>query len=558
MLIPAIILMFLIITKETTLTKYFSKETLNKLSVSNQYFSNKARNITLFLALIFMIIALARPVTNERNLNSEQKTKAIVIALDVSKSMKAVDIYPNRLEFAKKKLLDIINYSKANAIGVILFAKSSYILSPITQDFPSLKILINNLDTGTNFDNGTNIYSVIENSKKLFENYSSRNLIILSDGGDNDDFKSEIEFANKNKINIYSIGLATPTGAAIKLENGNYLTDKNGKIVNLKLNEKIKDLCTNTNGGYINYSLDNNDIKQIIDDLNFKSKSDTFKQERFKVYTELFYYPLVLGIFLLLIAFYSIPSFSRKTTLFLLFISTFYTQDLKATVFDFQTIKEANEAYKNQNYKQASEKFKNIKSNPQRDYDLANAYYKEKKYDEAINLYKNINVDNLDLNFQRLHNLGNSYAYKNEFDKAIKTYTEALKLKDDNETRENLELIEQLKKDKKNQQQNKQQKKDDDSKKDNKEQKQENEKNQENKNSKDEQKKKEKQENQDNEKKEEDEKNLKKEKENKNIDESQISNLEEEKWLKQLENQKTNSLLKKMKSSNEDSSKNPW
>ena len=141
MLLPSIILMILIIKKKNSFEKYFSKEILKKLSISSQYFSNKARNITLFIALLLMTIALARPVTNEKIHDTKQQLNAVVIAIDISKSMMANDIYPNRLEFAKKKLLDIIEISKTNALGVILFAKSSFILSPITQDFTSLKIL---------------------------------------------------------------------------------------------------------------------------------------------------------------------------------------------------------------------------------------------------------------------------------------------------------------------------------------------------------------------------------------------------------------------------------
>lgn len=539
MLLPAIILMYLIITKQSTLNKYFSDEIINKLSVSSQYFSNKARNITLFLALIFMIIALARPVTNEKNLESQEKLKAIVIALDVSKSMKAIDIYPNRLEFAKRKLLEIIDYSKQNAIGIILFAKSSFILSPISQDYQSLKILVENLDTGMNFDNGTNIFSVLESSNKLFENYSNKNLIILTDGGDSENFSKELEFAKENNINIYTIALATKNGAAIKLENNNYLTDTKGDIVNVKLNDKIKDLSLNSNGGYIDFTFDNSDIKQIIDDINSKSKSDIFDSKKHKIYTELFYYPLAIGIFLLLVAFSSIPKLKKSINSFIILFSLFSYEKVQASILDFQTIKEAKESYKNENYEEASKKFQSLKSGEQRDYDLANSYYKNKDYKKAIELYKNISTDNLDLNFQRLHNLANSYAMNNQYNEAINSYEEALKLKNDKQTKENLELIKKLENKNQNQEnnQNNQDNKEKDSQKsDNKE---ENKKESENQNK---------------------QKTNENEKENrKDIDESQISNLEEEKWLKQLENQKTNSLLKKMESSKENSSTlNPW
>ena len=549
MLIPSFILMYLIITKQSKLTSYFSKNALEKLSVSNQYFSNKARNITLFLALIFMIIALARPVANEKINDVESQLNAVVIAIDVSKSMNAIDIYPNRLEFAKRKLLDIIDTSKTEAIGVILFAKSSFLLSAVTQDLTSLRLLINNLNTGINFDNGTNIFSTLETTQKLLKDYSSKNLILLTDGGDNKDFEKEIKFANENKINIYTLALGTTQGSAIKLNDGNFLTNKNGNIVNVKLNESIKKLSLKTNGGYINYSLDNSDINQILNDINSKSQKEKFDNTKYKSYTELFYYPLALGIFLLLIAFSSLPTFRKnKSSLFIFLLSLIFisNSNLKASsIFDFNTIKEANSAYEKKDFEKASNEFKKIDSNEYRDYNLANSYYKDNKFKEAIELYKNIQTSNNDLEFKRLHNLANSYTKNKDFQNAIKSYEDALTLKNDKNTKENLELVKKLlendnnkqnknTKDDKKEQENKQDKNQEKEK-----QQKEDSKKQQNKNEEESQKSKE-------EEKEEDKKQ--------NI----MSDYEEQKWLKQLNNQKTNSLLKKMESSNEDSISNPW
>lgn len=281
MLIPSIILMILIITKGDSFSKYFSKKSLEKLSVSNKYFSNKARNITLFLALTCMIIALARPVTNEKIHKSKQELTSLIIAIDVSKSMLANDIYPNRLDFAKKKVLQIIKKNQDKAIGIILFAKSSFILSPLSQDHKSLEILVNNLDTGQNFDNGTNIYSSLELTNKLLRNYENKNLLILSDGADKEDFQDEIDYANKNNISVYIIATASKNGAAIKLKNGDYLTHE-GKIINVKINENIKKLALSTNAGYINYSLNDNDINEIIKDIESKSKKSSLNLKDLK------------------------------------------------------------------------------------------------------------------------------------------------------------------------------------------------------------------------------------------------------------------------------------
>lgn len=567
MLIPAFLLMFLIIKKKGSLNKYFSNNALEKLSVSNQYFSNKARNITLFLSLLLMIIALSRPVIDEKTHTSKQELIPLVIAIDVSKSMLATDIHPNRLTFAKKKLLDIINNSKNTAISVILFAKNSFILSPLTQDFASLKILIENLDTGLNFDNGTNIYSTLEASNKLLKDYNQKNLLILSDGGDKKDFEDEIKYAKKNNIDIYTIAISTKKGAPIKLKNGNFLTNKNGDIVSVKLNEKIKDLSLKTNGGFINFTLNNSDINEILKDLTSKSKKSEFNKKSFKTYTELFYYPLALAILLLLISFSSLPNINRKTKRslgFILFILSFniFHIEANASIMDFNLIEKANNDYKKENYKEASKSYESIgNSTAQKDYNLANSLYKEKKYKEAIDKYKNIKTEDRNLNFKKLHNLGNSYVQSKQLEKAKESYTNALKIKNDKETSENLDLVKkELKKRKESKDSGNKDKKEDKKEDKKSKKKKENQKNKKSKDSKEknESKKKEPKDKKSEGKESKDKKENTKKSKQQSANQNKISNKEEKKWLDQLKHQKTNSLLKEMKSSKQEDLDNPW
>ena len=307
-----------------------------------------------------------------------------------------------------------------------------------------------------------------------------------------------------------------------------------------------------TKGGYINYSLNNDDISQILNDINTKSKKEKFDETKHKSFTELFYYPLALGIFLLLIAFSSIPSFSKNKSLLMILISLcFYSNsNLNASsILDFTTIKEAKKAYTNEEYEQAAKQFEKLDSSEYRDYNLANSLYKSNNFDKAIDLYKNIQSSNNDLEFKRLHNLANSYAKKNDFQNAISNYENALKLKNDKKTKENLELVKKALEDQnKKEQENNNDQKDEDKKQE--KQKEESQNN----NKPEEQKEQEKKEAQ--EKSQNTNKNSQDE-QNKN-QEQQMSNYEEEKWLKQIENQKTNSLLKKMESSKKNSISNPW
>lgn len=578
MLVPVVFLMFLIITNKDSFEKYFSKETLAKLSISNKHMNKTTRNILLFISIMLMIIALARPVAQEKEHSFKQEVSSIVVAIDVSKSMLANDIYPNRLTMAKQKLLDIIEHSKKNAIAVILFAKSSFILSPVTQDFNSLKILVNNLDTGTNFDNGSNIFSTLETTNKLLKDYDNKNLLLLSDGGNNIDYKKEIEYANTNNINIYTIALATKKASPIKLENGEFLANKDGSIVTVALNENIKNLSLNTQGGYINYSISNDDIKQILADIDKKSSKKELESKKFKTYTELFYYPLGLALIVLLIAFSSLPTFKSKkvvNTILALIVMSF-TNNLEASIFDFKTINKANEQYENKKYESASKNYEKVLNSSEANYNLANSLYKEGKYKEALSKYTNVVTNNKNLEYQKLHNMGNSYVKLKDLETAKKMYENALKIKDDKQTKDNLQAVNKALEKKQKKDNKKDQKKKQD-KKDNKDKKQEKKKEDKDKQKKEKQNKDNKQKKKKEEEKQKDKqdgnkdqnnKNKQKEKEknqnkNKQLKQRQkkpqeISDLEEKKWLGKIQNKKTPVLLKRVKTKNEDTSSNPW
>ena len=585
LMIPIIFLFILIITTKNGIEKHFAQNILEKLSVKSKMINKKGRNFLYFMVLLLFIIALSRPVIDEKEHNIKQNLIPIVIALDVSKSMLATDIFPNRIEMAKKKLQGIIEKAKNTTIGVVLFAKDSYVLSPVTEDFISLAYIIDNLDTNVNFTNGSNIFSLLEATKYMLEDYQVKNLIILSDGGNDSSYEEELEYAKENSIVVYSIGMATKQGAPIPDKNG-YITNKNGDIVTVKLNESIKQFSLKSGGGYIDFTLDDADLLAILARINSQSKKEELSLQKIKTYTELFYYPLALGIFLLLVALSSFPSLRLKNKhSFLLFfaLSASFTipRPIYAYTFNFESIEKANEAYKNKEYDKASGNYRKVTTNPQSFYNLANSLYKEKKYDDAIKAYENVVTTDKDLESKKLHNLGNSYVQKNDLEKAKEFYEKALKIKEDKETRENLEIVnnelekkenekkenskDQNKKNKDNQEKENQKKENQESDKKNNSQDNKNKQNEESKNS---EKKENEQNKEDKDQKSENEQNKKdkdsKNEENKKVDKSSktqeqssnsknqkmqnepISMREEKKWMKMLENGQTPIYLQKI------------
>jgi len=577
MLIPLILLIILVLTSKQNIQKYFSKEVLDKLKVGSGVLGKSTRNGLYFISLILFIIALARPVIDQKEQNIKQELIPIVIALDVSKSMLAKDIYPNRISLAKEKLKKIIEYSKNSTIGIILFAKDSFILSPVTEDFVSLKYIVNNLDTNINFLNGSNIFATLETTSYMLEEFKVKNLIILSDGGNKNEYKNEIEFAKQNNISVYTIAMATKNGSAIPQKDG-FMTNKNGDIVTVKLNESIKELSLKTKGGYIDFTLDNSDVNAIINRINTQSKKEQLITQKVKTYTELFYYPLGLGLFVLFLSLSSLPSKRSKNIIPIFLVPfIFISPELNAKDildgFEFKNIQKAKKLYENKKYKQASDEYRKISATPQSYYNLGNSLYKEGKYNEAIHTYSKIVTQDKDLEASKLHNIGNSYVKQNKLQKAKEFYEKSLKLKNDKQTKENLEAVKkELEKKKQNQdQQNKQNQ--NKQKQNQKDQNQKNDK--QNKDSmdkdqdqKEQNKKSDKKEQKDKNNKEQsnkeqnnskkDEKSFSKAKQ-KNIKEQEISDLEEKKWIKMLEKQNTPIFLRKGNTNKTRSDENePW
>jgi Ca-activated chloride channel family protein len=532
-------LLYLILTNKSRVERVFDKEVLKRLTL-NQGMDKRLRVITLFIALMFMIIALARPVYEKGVIEVGTKSASLVIALDISRSMKAKDFYPDRLEFAKKKIEEFIKESKDLDIGLLAFAKDSFIVSPVTSDKKSLLYLLKRLDTKVLSMQGTNIISALMSAKLLFSNSKERNILLVTDGGDSKDFKSEIDFAKENGFKVFVLGVGTKKGAPIE-ENGNLLKDKKGDIVIVKLNENIKSLAEATKGVFVKATLSNLDIKKLLEAIkDFKMKKKVKKVVDKK---ELYPYPLTLAVIFLFLAFFDIKT---KRVLIAIFLISSISH-LKASIIDFKIIKNAKEAYERGAYKEAADEFKKVarsKQSPESYYDAANALYKAKRYKEAVSYYKKVVTKDRELEFKKLHNLGNSHFMLKNYDKAIEFYKKALEKREDKDTRFNLELAKKMKK---------RQKKS--------EKKRKKEKKQNNKNKNGKNKQKDSKKGKDNKKSKGGKQKQSSNQKPKEYKRAPISNREEKKWEKMLKKEPVRTLLYRApikKSKQEGKNENPW
>jgi Ca-activated chloride channel family protein len=299
-------LLYFFKSKKSDLETIFSKDVLKKVKLTNNGLSKRWRNISLLIAIALTIIALARPQIDNGEIEVKSSFINVVTAIDMSKSMFANDVYPNRFKFAKKKFFDSLQYFEKTKMALIGFSSQSFLISPLTEDFHSLKFLGKNLNLDYLNLKGTDIMVTLESANNLFGNEKKKNLLMFTDGGDQKSFNKEIAYAKEHNIIVYIYNIGTDKGGVIKDKNG-VLKDKNGDIVVVKRTDNIKELAMETGGAYMKYSLANDDIKLLADTIqnNFKAKEEensTIKDRR-----ELFYYPLALALLFIFISLFSIP-----------------------------------------------------------------------------------------------------------------------------------------------------------------------------------------------------------------------------------------------------------
>ncbi|AUP79647.1 vWA domain-containing protein [Flavivirga eckloniae] len=309
-IIPVIILFFLMLQfwKYKTQNKFADKRLLKKLSPNTSVFKSVLKIGVLSLAFACLAIALVNPKIGTKLETVKREGVDIVFAIDVSKSMLAEDIAPNRLEKSKQLVTQIINNLASDRIGIIAYAGKAFPQLPITTDYASAKMFLQSMNTDMLSSQGTAINEAIKLAKTYFddEQQTNRVLVIISDGEDHSEEAAAIaEEANEEGIRIFTIGVGDVKGGPIpERRNGivlNYKKDSKGETVITRLNEEtLKAIADEANGAYINGESTNDVVENIREILNSMDKTE-FEAKQFADFKDQFQWFLGFGIFLLLL-----------------------------------------------------------------------------------------------------------------------------------------------------------------------------------------------------------------------------------------------------------------
>ncbi|NMH88875.1 vWA domain-containing protein [Flavivirga algicola] len=309
-IIPVIILFFLVLQfwKYKAQSKFADKKLLKKLSPNTSLFKSILKISVLSLAFACLAIALVNPKIGTKLETVKREGVDIVFAVDVSKSMLAEDIAPNRLEKSKQLVTQIINNLASDRIGIIAYAGKAFPQLPITTDYASAKMFLQSMNTDMLSSQGTAINEAIKLAKTYFddEEQTNRVLVIISDGEDHSEEAAAIaEEANEEGIRIFTIGVGDIKGGPIpEKRNGivlNYKKDNQGETVITRLNEEtLKAIAEEANGAYINGKNTNDVVENIRSILNSMDKTE-FEAKQFADFKDQFQWFLGFGIFFLLL-----------------------------------------------------------------------------------------------------------------------------------------------------------------------------------------------------------------------------------------------------------------
>ena len=417
------------------------------IPVITLFFIQKNKNIksTIHLIILMLIImTLCRPVVKLGVQEQTIEAKDIIIALDVSYSMRAKDISPDRYTFAKETISSFLKADPKDNIMLIAFTTNPLLLSPPTTDHELINIALKSLNPEYILTKGTSM-------NKLFEKIASlqnrqKNLLLITDGGEENDLTQLTEHLRAGNIKLTILALGTTQGATIAKPDGNLLKDKEGNLVISRINPLLEKLASHTRGIYLSPSSTPEKTAKALQDAfeQQTQKSHLITKKAYR-YSELYQIPLFIALLLFVML-------HTRAVKYLIILFSLLGIQAEASVLDGYYLHQAYKNYQANDLNKTKELLLQIDTvSLQSQFALANTYYRLHAYKKAILLYRNIRSTSPKIKQKLYYNIANSYAMLKAFDKAKLYYTKALQLGEDADTKNNLTLIALLQKSKETQ-----------------------------------------------------------------------------------------------------------
>ncbi|MGZ4998037.1 MAG: vWA domain-containing protein, partial [Methylobacter sp.] len=365
------------------------------------------------IAALLAIVALAGPTWERLPSPVFRNDSALIIALDLSRSMDASDIKPSRLVMARYKIADILKQRKDGQTALLVYAGDAFTVTPLTDDTETIDSQLSALNTDIMPSQGSNTVSALEKAVELFKQAGLQkgSILLVTDGVDVDKTLAAVKSLDKYQLSI--LGVGTDDGAPVALPEGGFLKDEQGNIVVPKLNSnELRKLAQAGNGVYQTITANNADIQAVLTNV------DRLVQQQGKQNDN-----LVLdqwaekGPWLLLLVL-PLAALTFRKGLLCVALLLMLPLPKNSYALGWQDLwqtkdQQAQQAYKKQDYAKAAEQFENP------DWKAA-AHYKAGEYDKALEDLKSSKSES------SAYNQGNALAKAGQLEEAIKAYEKAL------------------------------------------------------------------------------------------------------------------------------------
>lgn len=265
------------------------------------------KNILLLIALALILFALSGPQWGSHYQEVSQKGIDIMLLVDVSPSMLVEDVTPNRLERARREILDLLKVVQGDRVGLVAFSGAAFVQCPLTLDYGALEMFLNALEPGLLPVPGTDLGGAIETGLWSFDFKSETDkvMVLITDGEDNEGKGLEAAgTANTKGVRIFVYGIGDPSGGPIPAGNGHggFKKDKDGKVILSKLDETgLKQMAVKTGGTYVRSMAGDLDLDLLyFEGIKSATEAKTVKSGKIRVFEERFII-FVLAAFLLLL-----------------------------------------------------------------------------------------------------------------------------------------------------------------------------------------------------------------------------------------------------------------
>ena len=422
---------------QIALQKFAAGRLLEQLTQNVSNGRRQVKRILLLVAVAALFVALARPQVGFEWKEMKRKGIDILMAVDTSKSMLAEDVKPNRLERSKFGIMDFVSRLEGDRVGLIPFAGTAFLMCPLTLDYDAFRQSLEALDTQIIPQGGTDLASAIREAEFAFSNDANhRILVLVTDGEDLEgEALSAAKEAAEKGLTIYTVGVGTPAGELIPLQNVGkgvaFAKDEKGHVVKSRLDEKmLEEIALATGGQYEPLGQQAEGLDAIYQQkLSLVPKQELAERKQ-KVPVDRFEWPLLVAFILLILEFgLSDRKNWRKG---LPVIKTAQRRIFKGgktaragasialVLAIFLGVKiagaspgSAEKAYLEGDYSRAETEYREevakLPENPQLQFNLGTAAYKGGKYDEALNAFQAaLNVQEIALQNQGYYNMGNT------------------------------------------------------------------------------------------------------------------------------------------------------